>query len=252
MDQSSPVSELQGKCDVQNSAPRSGDIVRVDNWITGTIQGKYLSSKQTFLHVRMKCDSRSRVYDGAALSPGLLSGRVRAYGGAHLNALQQGASPLVIFTQSLDTGDVPADWRAANISPIFKKGDKTSPVNYRPVVRLFADDCLLYRVIEKPSDALDLQKDLDALTRWQDTWQMSFNPSKCHTLHITQHLYAHTWSTVRLYGIPTPSVVPRRWSESNEGRREWLTINEWNKLPGQLVKAQTVEAFKAGLLAAQP
>ncbi|KAI8518860.1 hypothetical protein Bbelb_021170 [Branchiostoma belcheri] len=158
----------------------------------------------------------------------------------------------VIFTQSLDTGDVPADWRAANISPIFKKGDKTSPVNYRPVVRLFADDCLLYRVIDKPSDALDLQKDLDALTRWQDTWQMSFNPSKCHTLHITQHLYAHTWSTVRLYGIPTPSVVPRRWSESNEGRREWLTINEWNKLPGQLVKAQTVEAFKAGLLAAQP
>ncbi|KAI8490481.1 Trans-acting T-cell-specific transcription factor GATA-3 [Branchiostoma belcheri] len=67
-----------------------------------------------------------------------------------------------------------------------------------------------------------------------------------------EHLYAHTWSTVRLYGIPTPSVVPRRWSESNEGRREWLTINEWNKLPGQLVKAQTVEAFKAGLLAAQP
>ncbi|KAI8517814.1 scavenger receptor [Branchiostoma belcheri] len=67
-----------------------------------------------------------------------------------------------------------------------------------------------------------------------------------------KHLYDHTWSTVRLYGIPTPSVVPRRWSESNEGRREWLTINEWNKLPGQLVKAQTVEAFKAGLLAAQP
>ncbi|KAI8479324.1 hypothetical protein Bbelb_429630 [Branchiostoma belcheri] len=112
----------------------------------------------------------------------------------------------VIFTQSLDTGDVPADWRAANISPIFKKGDKTSPVNYRPV----------------------------SLTS------------------VCKHLYAHTWSTVRLYGIPTPSVVPRRWSESNEGRREWLTINEWNKLPGQLVKAQTVEAFKAGLLAVQP
>ncbi|KAI8481341.1 hypothetical protein Bbelb_409050 [Branchiostoma belcheri] len=71
-------------------------------------------------------------------------------------------------------------------------------------------------------------------------------------ISVNEHLYAHTWSTVRLYGIPSPSVVPRRWSESNEGRREWLTINEWNKLPGQLVKAQTVEAFKAGLLAAQP
>ena len=38
-----------------------------------------------------------------------------------------------IFTQSLTTGDVPEDWRSANISPIFKKGDKSLPSNYRPV-----------------------------------------------------------------------------------------------------------------------
>ncbi|KAI8507692.1 hypothetical protein Bbelb_150720 [Branchiostoma belcheri] len=49
-------------------------------------------------------------------------------------------------------------------------------------------------------------------------------------LHATEHLYAHTWSTVRLYGIPTPSVVPRRWSESNEGRREWLSMGEFRTL----------------------
>ena len=38
-----------------------------------------------------------------------------------------------IFQQSLDTGEVPEDWRTANITPIHKKGDRTDPSNYRPV-----------------------------------------------------------------------------------------------------------------------
>ena len=39
----------------------------------------------------------------------------------------------VIFQQSLDTGTVPYDWTVANISPIYKKGDCSTPSNYRPV-----------------------------------------------------------------------------------------------------------------------
>jgi hypothetical protein len=38
-----------------------------------------------------------------------------------------------IYQQSLDTGTVPSDWRQANITPIFKKGSRSSPKNYRPV-----------------------------------------------------------------------------------------------------------------------
>ncbi|KAK3872040.1 hypothetical protein Pcinc_022859 [Petrolisthes cinctipes] len=38
-----------------------------------------------------------------------------------------------IFQSSMDTGEVPADWRRANITPIYKKGSKTQPLNYRPV-----------------------------------------------------------------------------------------------------------------------
>ena len=38
-----------------------------------------------------------------------------------------------IFQQSLDTGCIPATWRNANITPIFKKGDRSQAVNYRPV-----------------------------------------------------------------------------------------------------------------------
>ena len=38
-----------------------------------------------------------------------------------------------IFQQSLDTGEVPSDWRTANISPIYKKGERNIASNYRPV-----------------------------------------------------------------------------------------------------------------------
>ena len=44
------------------------------------------------------------------------------------------AIPLqIIFNKSITSGDVPSDWRVANITPIFKKGSKASPNNYRPV-----------------------------------------------------------------------------------------------------------------------
>jgi hypothetical protein len=52
--------------------------------------------------------------------------------------------------------------------------------------RLFADDSLLYRVINNPSDQVRLQEDLKSLEIWEKTWQMSFNTDKCFTLHITK------------------------------------------------------------------
>ncbi len=38
-----------------------------------------------------------------------------------------------IFQTSLDSGQLPEDWRRANVSPIYKKGDRTRAENYRPV-----------------------------------------------------------------------------------------------------------------------
>ncbi|KFQ25918.1 hypothetical protein N332_01010, partial [Mesitornis unicolor] len=44
------------------------------------------------------------------------------------------AKPLsIIYQQSWLTGEVPADWRLANMMPIYKKGWKEDPGNYRPV-----------------------------------------------------------------------------------------------------------------------
>ena len=52
-------------------------------------------------------------------------------------------------------------------------------------IRLFADDCLLYRVIRCDMNTQELQRDLTQLCHWATKWQMSFNADKCSLLRIT-------------------------------------------------------------------
>lgn len=59
------------------------------------------------------------------------------------------------------------------------------PQNISSSVRLFADDCVLYRQIENQIDAETLQKDLSTLVKWEKDWQMHFNPEKCFVLRLT-------------------------------------------------------------------
>ena len=40
-------------------------------------------------------------------------------------------------------------------------------------VRLFADDCLLYREIKTNQDQIDMQRDLDSLMDWGSTWGLN-------------------------------------------------------------------------------
>ena len=40
---------------------------------------------------------------------------------------------LLLFKKSLNEASVPLDWRSANVTPIFKKGTRSSMENYRPV-----------------------------------------------------------------------------------------------------------------------
>jgi uncharacterized membrane protein len=47
-------------------------------------------------------------------------------------------------------------------------------------VRLFADDCLLYRTIKTAKDHQKLQADLEQLEIWAKDWGMRFNAKKCY------------------------------------------------------------------------
>jgi hypothetical protein len=50
----------------------------------------------------------------------------------------------IVYTRCLSEGKVPPEWKRANITPIFKKGSKGSPGNYRPV----SLTCVLCKVME--------------------------------------------------------------------------------------------------------
>ena len=50
------------------------------------------------------------------------------------------------------------------------------PESVNSSVKLFADDCLLYRPIRSTSDSTKLREDLDKLEKWENDWQMAFHP----------------------------------------------------------------------------
>ncbi|KFV77240.1 RNA-directed DNA polymerase from mobile element jockey, partial [Struthio camelus australis] len=58
--------------------------------------------------------------------------------GMHLRVLKELADviarPLsIILERSWRSGEVPEDWKKASVTPVFQKGKKEEPGNYRPV-----------------------------------------------------------------------------------------------------------------------
>ena len=50
----------------------------------------------------------------------------------------------MIFQRSINQGKLPNIWKDANVSPVFKKGDKSEPSNYQPI----SLTCVLCKVLE--------------------------------------------------------------------------------------------------------
>ena len=63
-----------------------------------------------------------------------------------LKEFRNNLSPTIylLFEKSLATGQIPSDWTKANVSLIFKKGDKCDPANYRPI----SLTCILCKVMK--------------------------------------------------------------------------------------------------------
>ena len=83
-----------------------------------------------------------------------------------LQTLQKELAPIlqIIFQRSLDTGNLPDIWKEANVSPIFKKGEKSDPFNYRPISLTCVHCKVLEHVVAssvaKHFTALDILYDL--------------------------------------------------------------------------------------------
>jgi hypothetical protein len=106
---------------------------------------------------------------------------------------------------SINKSTLPADWKKAIVVPIYKGGGRTvvpqgsvlGPLlflayvndiwrNIESKIRLFADDCIIYRKIVNNHDVKKLQTDLDRLGDWAVENEMKINPSKSKALSFTR------------------------------------------------------------------
>ena len=53
-------------------------------------------------------------------------------------------------------------------------------------VRLFADDCLIYRNIKNKEDQIALQKAVNLCENWGNTWGMRFDAAKCNIMRVSR------------------------------------------------------------------
>ena len=60
-------------------------------------------------------------------------------------------------------------------------------------MKKFADDTKIAQLIEKPEDAAELQRSLDRLSAWATKWQMEFNVTKCHVMHVGRNNLEHVY-----------------------------------------------------------
>ena len=101
------------------------------------------------------------------------------------------ASPLtILFRKSIASAKIPDEWRDAEVTPIYKKGNKSDPANYRPVSLTSVTGKMLERIVKEPlseylennnllsnaqhgfrpgrSTQTNLIEYLDKLTKWID------------------------------------------------------------------------------------
>ncbi|KAK4826013.1 hypothetical protein QYF61_003786 [Mycteria americana] len=84
-----------------------------------------------------KSEDRDRDQNGAPIIQGEMVSDLLHHLDTHKSMGPDEIHPRVLKElaekQSWLTGEVPADWRLANVTPIYKKGRKEDPGNYRPV-----------------------------------------------------------------------------------------------------------------------
>ena len=90
-------------------------------------------------------------------------------------ASQELSKPLaMLFSKSLEEGYLPDDWKCGQVSPIFKKGSKSSPANYRPVS--------LTSVVCKQMESIIREELLDHMKPYLSKYQHGFlNGRSCVT-----------------------------------------------------------------------
>jgi len=72
--------------------------------------------------------------------------------------------------------------------------------------KLYADDLKIYTSIESNVDNNRLQQNVDRLTQWAKTWQLTISIKKCQTMHISRKRDKILWTTTfNIESSPLPN-----------------------------------------------
>ena len=108
--------------------------------------------------------------------------------------------------------------------------DLPNCINTGTKVRLFADDCIIYRTIKTEKDSEMLQKDLEELQKWESNWSMSFHPEKCQLLRVSKK---------KKQIITNYFIHGKNLSQTNNAKYLGVIINDklsWNPHIDEVVK----------------
>jgi len=109
------------------------------------------------------------------------------------------ALPLsILFQKSLDEGVVPSQWKDAVVTPIYKKGARKQPANYRPVSLTSVLCKLLERIVVEHISAHLSRNDLRAAE------QHGFTKGKSTTTNLLEAL--NVWTEALQHSIPVDVV----------------------------------------------
>ena len=97
--------------------------------------------------------------------------------------------------------------------------DLPSVLDPNTAVRLFSDDCLIYKSIHNTQEQVQLQHDLDALELWGRNWGIKFNMAKCNIIRMGRVRLSYLYQLKK--GHP-------RWSDPSKVCRP--THLQWPKL----------------------
>ena len=133
----------------------------------------------------------------------LVPNKAAGLDGFHPRVLKEMSSVLalplfLIHRQSLETGELPSQWKEAVITPIFKKGERQNPENYRPVSLTSVICKILERIIAKKIIHHVKENGLDCKE------QHGFTTGKSVTTNLLETL--NVWTEALRHNIPVDVI----------------------------------------------
>ena len=173
-----------------------------------------------------------------ACGPDLLSPRLLKEGAIAL------AEPLsILFNLSLEKCYFPATWKAVNVSPVYKKDDKSLPSNYRPISLLSSIGKAIERCVHK--HLYNYVIDNDLITPLQSGFKHdgSTNFQLIHTYHSFCEAFDSGKEVIAVFcDVPIARVWHGNGSFRPLSRSPWV-VSPWVVSPPSRFALHYVSRF---------